>query len=884
MFRWLTRNDGARIGRAKRRLKSSRASVYTEFALIMPIVVLVCSALIEIVGLWDAQVMANHAAWTVGRIVMVRGSDGLVFSEDVAKKSKTGITGSKMPKEIKDALKDVDNIVQGANKLFNNRANIATLFLMSTCGIGYYGDAPGTALSKGFDTICKAGVTAVTEGVKGWISGMADKITLPSFMGDVGTGITGFVNGLVKNIVDKIVNAVISPIAEALAKLLGKAFDAIMEKIDLNGLFAQDTEAARRARQIYGAGVRIARAKSTIGKEVVTVKDMTSQKGYFLFTEKSAHANFKHLAYPQVVDEKATSDGYFVKGFHGWPPNSQGHAMVHVEINWPYESGWLFPVVSGRAEPSTENPPVATGHSMVFPQPNICNENLYSAGAKAFDPGSYTNAPPTNYEALEKEIKQYLKFVRFGMKYRIDDETLTLDKGGYAKYFIRELRDLWEFKVIWGWDPEFPVGGDYGLCWSDVTDGHSQDGDQYYLFKSKLNKYFDASLCCYYSSNGNMYWYWDYPYHHIDYFHWEGQHYKYKMTRDNGNAGLGRWYGDEAHKAYTADGAEINLYKISKESYHFFMDVIKEKTHDAFSDLYEKYAQEFGNLSTNSYFSESRLRQKIGAYADRYRVNVANMARWQEKREGRSYESWEAMDRKIRDLAEKSEADYPKIRDFIRGEIKELDDMISGKRKDDGSPEDLVVTPDEEEMLKDPDAGVNQATEKWNRLKESLKLKLAEVDDAVVALRESWTNYSATAKTFMKDREKCVPEYFIETCFKLILKKQSLTMFDGPELVLPDDVMVYNVYDKTKEMLALVEDYNAKLQEAYKREVEYGAMLGLNSAGQAQRSGKPLDEVEIGSVDPPPGDTPGTLDNGDDHSAIINSDHQEFTNGRWEWK
>ena len=883
------------MARAKRRLRSPRASVYVEFAMVMPIVALVCSALIEIVGFWDAQVMANHAAWTVGRIVMVRGSNGLAFSNDIDKKSKTGIKGSEMPEALKEALKDVDNIVQGANKIFNNRANVATMFLMSTCGIGYYGDPPGTALSKGFDTICKAGVTAVTEGVKGWISGMADDFTLPSFMGNVGTGITGFVNGLVKNIVDKIVNAVISPIVDALANLVGKAFDAIMDKINLNGLFAKDTEAARRARQLYGAGMRIACAKSTIGKEVVTVTDMNSQNGYFLFTEKSAHENFKHLAYPQVVDAKAKSDGYFVTGVHGWPPNNQGHAMVHVEISWPYESGWLFPVVSGRAEPSTKNPSVAIGHSMVFPQPNIANDNLYSSGAKAFEMGSFTKTPSANIEALEKEIKQYMKFVRFGMMYRINDETLTLKRRYVAGawQYISELAELWELDV---WSYRYKIGGDYGLCWDNITDSGSQsfiDHGEYYDYYDSDYRYY----CRKYFTPSS--------YHSRDYFYWEGQHYKYKMTDTNGDAGLGRWYGKDGNRAYTADGAEINLYKISKESYYSFMGAIKQKTLDAFSDLYEKYAQEFGNVSTNGYvvstngynrsthsynvstniyFSEDRLRQKIGAYADRYPINVANMVRWQEKREGRSYEAWEAMDRKIREVAAHSEADYPKIRDFIRGEVKELDDMISGKRKDDGGSEDLVVTPDEEEMMKDPDAATDNATEKWNKLKEDLKLKLAEVDTAVVALRESWTNYYATAKSFMKDREKCVPEYFIETCFKLILKERSLDMFDGSELVLTDDVMVYNIYDKTEEMLALAEDYNAKLQEAYNKEVEYGAMLGLNSAGQAKRSGKPLDEVDVGSVEQPPADTPGTLSDGNDHSRIIDSDHQEFSGGKWEWK
>ena len=41
MFRWLTRNDGARMARAKKRLSSPRGSVFSELALIVPIVVLV---------------------------------------------------------------------------------------------------------------------------------------------------------------------------------------------------------------------------------------------------------------------------------------------------------------------------------------------------------------------------------------------------------------------------------------------------------------------------------------------------------------------------------------------------------------------------------------------------------------------------------------------------------------------------------------------------------------------------------------------------------------------------------------------------------------------------------------------------------------------------
>jgi hypothetical protein len=80
--------------------------------------------------------------------------------------------------------------------------------------------------------------------------------------------------------------------------------------------------------------------------------------------------------------------------------------MVHVEINWPYEYGWLFPIVSGGDALTTR--PVATGHSMVFPQPDIANENLYSEGATAFAPGAYTNnTAVSDLDDLANEMKDY---------------------------------------------------------------------------------------------------------------------------------------------------------------------------------------------------------------------------------------------------------------------------------------------------------------------------------------------------------------------------------------------------------------------------------------------------------------------------------------------
>ena len=333
MFKWLTRNDGKRVGHAKRRIASPRGSVFSEFAIVMPVVVMLCSALIEIVGFWDAQIMANHAAWTVGRIAMVRGSDGLEFSSNISKKSKTGIAGSSMPEALKKVLAGLDTAIQGANK-FNNRGNIATLFLMSTCGIGYYGASPGKALSDGFNSLCEMAVNAIKDGIPEAIKSALANISLPSFIGDGESGIAGFVNKLVKGIVDKFTEWALKPIADGIQDLLQSAFDKIFGKGGkyVDDLFSGKSEAARHARQMYGAAARIVRAKSTIGKEVLTVTDMDDLNKSFMFAKRS---HLGRLVYPQVADKEAKSDGYFVTGVHGWPANDDGLAMIHVEVNWP---------------------------------------------------------------------------------------------------------------------------------------------------------------------------------------------------------------------------------------------------------------------------------------------------------------------------------------------------------------------------------------------------------------------------------------------------------------------------------------------------------------------------------------------------------------------
>jgi len=77
----LARNDAPVARRISRALGSDRASVFLEFAFAMPLLLSVSLFILEICLFWDAEIMANHAAFAVARIAKVNayhGSDSSV--------------------------------------------------------------------------------------------------------------------------------------------------------------------------------------------------------------------------------------------------------------------------------------------------------------------------------------------------------------------------------------------------------------------------------------------------------------------------------------------------------------------------------------------------------------------------------------------------------------------------------------------------------------------------------------------------------------------------------------------------------------------------------------------------------------------------------------
>ena len=854
MLKWLTRNDGSRMARAKRRLKSPRGSVFSEFALVVPIVVMLCSALIEVIGFWDAQVMANHAAWTVGRIAMVRGSDGLAFFSGIDKKSKTGIPGSDMPESIKTLIEQLNSGIAGANKLLNNRANLATMLLMSTCGIGYYGASPGQTISDAFNKLVDGAVQALVKGVPDIIAAALTKIDIP--IGGGGTGIDALVRNLVKGLLERLVDAALKPVAESIAEALKEGFENLIGKggIKIDDLFNGKSGLARFARQIYGSGSRIVRANSTIGKEVVTVEDMDALKGSFLFAKNSP---LGRLAYPQVVDSEAKSDGYMVTGVHGWPANNGGLAMIHVEINWPYEYGWVFPVVSGYGTASSK-PPVATGHSMVFPQPDIQNEHLYSEGATAFDPGSYTNNPAmADLDDLAKEMKDYLKYVKYGMRYRICEDTISLGDEAWYAYSWKRCNEL---KALFGIG-DGKGGGDYADCWSAITDGKAQDA-----LKSDLKGYFETG-----------------SYRYRDYYYWDCEldgkgnkkpHRRYSQGIVNrlGNAGLTAWYdGGDGSNGLAYNNSTANRYKRSV--------VPLIGTRKAFDAAYRKRAAAI-TAACGGLVNADMVYDAVVRFAERNKVNVHNVVKWVE---GHDLAAWKEQDKEVRDTAEKAEKSFRAIRDLLKGEIRDIEDMENGTSQWTGDEDDPVFDPNDEAVMKDPAAAAKKAREKWNTMKANLKKKLGEIDDAAVALRNQWTQYCQDCVVFETERAKCVDEYFAEGCIAALIRAKGVSVFNNDSAFsIPAGAMSYDIGKGTREMLDKVRAYYDKLVKSYNLEVEYGAMMGLQSAGKAKRDGKPPDQV-VDEADAIDEDTPGSLAPGSDPGAIIDKDHQTYDGGGWKW-
>lgn len=429
---FFTRNDTDVLRRLKRRCRSSRASVFLEFALVAPLMVMLISAMIEFCSFWDAKVMANHAAWTVGRIVTVQ--DDVLIVNKLNKWASDGVKpSSEFGKKMAEIFK-VNAIAKAANH-FNSPAALATMCLMSTCGMGYFGGTPGQvfadfmnemfvkpileALAKIGETIT-SGAGKITSWIKD-IGGKAEGIGI-SFLKPLTDALATLIDTVVKKILEAVLKPVEKFINEKVKGFIEQAKQWINKLFGIGGGDAAHMIARRRGRQFYGAAVRLAKTE-----DVLKIEDLANDSDYSF---KGTDAK-ERIAFPQVVGKSASlvKDDRKVRGWTGWPPDdSVKFALRKVKVAWPFSTGWMFPVLSSSRSDSAGTLR-AVGHAMVIPPCPLTNEMFVVDVCTNLVDHKFETNQVSSLSQIADRCQKFLKLHSFALDYRIKIETLTDGTG-----------------------------------------------------------------------------------------------------------------------------------------------------------------------------------------------------------------------------------------------------------------------------------------------------------------------------------------------------------------------------------------------------------------------------------------------------------------------
>ena len=826
MFKWLTRNDGAKKSRLKRRLKSPRGSVFSEFAIVMPIVLLMCSAIFELIGFWDAQIMANHAAWQVGRIAAVRGDDGMAFSDTVTKMSKTGVVSEKMPAPLQAMLKPLFQAIGGTLDKYNDRGVITTMFLMSTCEIGYYGGSPGEVLSEGVEKLIDAAIKGIVEELPNWAEEFVKEKTDWVPAGD------GIIGKLVSDIINYVVNLAVKPIVTAIGSAIKEAAKKLIEMLNIDKLFSGGSCAARRARQIYGAAVRVAKAPTAVSK----VTELEETDGPFVFAELS---KMGRLAYPLTADKDVKSDGYFVTGAHGWPPNKQALKLVKVEVNWPYSRGWLFPVVSGYGKTSA---PVAKGTSIAFPQPSIVDKNLWSTGAVAYVDGDYTNKMSNVYEQVIDAMKKYLALAQFGMKYRLNRDSLELideDPDFWASGSQKSCKPL---KDLFG-----GFGGDYDVCWDKITGNKSQHDYMY-----NLSEFFEES-----------------SYRNKEYFYWEGgdthKRYDSGMVGCHGIVGFGQWC--YANPSYSSNSSKDGRRPISYAGFIF---------------IAAEYASQLkaANLNVNDvYNAYVNFNKSVGGF------KLKDIVQWKDPSR---YSAWYSKDQKAQGTSiTKADKYFANLVKLLEAEIIDIDNILNNKMDDytGNNDDDFIIDPDDQQAIDDPEAAAAKAMERWKTRRTELMYMLRDIDTKIGKLNGYWGSYKSAASRLEEARVDTVNNGMARACIRACFETRSVDVLSSPSsfagALRGYGLIEYDIVRKTFEFADVQDLYVGAAENSFNAEVDYGVKLGLKSAKKVKKSGKSIEDLDFDKDIIPEG-SGGSLAPGSDSGWPIDGDNQKWSkSGGW---
>ena len=389
-----------------RRLRSGRGSAYVEFAFLAPLFLMMASLLIELATFWDASVMANHAAWQVGRIMKVKpdGKNTELFKikaldakSDIAKQAGSG----------------VNDVIKLLNQ-FGDQRTLTTVMLMSGSSMGYTG-VPGHEMGDLLSIIVKAPMEMLTDKENGLSKMLAEALAakvpdLSQFGLPTGDLLSGLASQLLGVIAQPIFNAVaqslLKPVSEWAQKTLNGIGTKISDALDQkDGSFSATKHYARNLQKAYQRVQFATVGKGKKGGPLVKV--YTANEGDIQFLGATGTLRQPHVK--------------------GKAPGLEGQA-AYVRVRWPMASDWLFPFFWGGDR--SDKGVWATGHCLTLLEPTLKNEHLKSSNPTAYTPPAQNQ--PGEYQKVSDQIVHDLKIELFLMRYRNVCEKLDV-KGPFAQ-------------------------------------------------------------------------------------------------------------------------------------------------------------------------------------------------------------------------------------------------------------------------------------------------------------------------------------------------------------------------------------------------------------------------------------------------------------------
>ena len=833
---FIFRNDRRFLVRARRRVRSTRGAAYAEFAFVAPLLALVISAMIELTGFWDAQVMANHAAWTVGRIATVRPN---IYTPNAQGQIVD------MPSYVRTAF----SALTGGSPNFAHRGSIATMFLMSTCGIGYFGGTAGTSVTDLLKNLITAPIRALQDKLPAYLAKIVTETIVPKIpISD---------EGIMKKIAEKLnellgsaIEAAIAPICDALCKSFSALIDRVLPADVIDEVVGDNLV----ARELIGAANRMRKASDVIA---ITPYSRTPMV-------------FGHVApfntpigYPLCLDGREKSDEFFVESATEWPPKSQPQRMVKVTVSWPFEMGWLFPVVSGFS-PAAESNIRAKGHSLVYPQPEISNDNLKSSGATPYKPGEWDGIDTKVIGDCQNRIKKYIQLCEFAYAYRKTEENISpWDSGDKFAHSHKGFQPMVELmnNGKWEGDGSCPYRDDYKKCWNELTGGASFTAYFYWgLFKKH---YYDI----YYDLGGEG------STRHRDkewYYFDGGPHRRY-------------WgYGGGNYEAWCKAIREYKPDSRNCAPSSFMHEIFKGgRYRECFCSTAS--APTDWNTFCPVHITENGLVYKGVSYRKAFALDfpakVQTILRCRGNGAERIRRETEACDKIV-----KFDGYWKTIKTMIDKNHQTLKQMSTGESPsaEDGTMDFGLNT---EEAMKDPQAAAKNAEKKLDELKQKASAKLRELDGKIKEHKEKMAAlYSLMTEARIR-RDAAL--WRMHENFERFWNERggwdySTWNKDGGEfsaIALTDGIDCNAIAADSDKLAELATRGDALLHEIFDLERDYGALFG--GAGSREVGDKGLDDIPY---DPehsePKTPQPSSPTSGSDDDGA----GEEWTHGEGGWR